>query len=419
MKNKVIPGFRVVPKTGVIYVMQKASELGFSYANKEWANLGQGSPETGEIKNAPDRIKQININASQNEYSPVAGMQELRSKVADFYNHIYRKDKKSQYTWENVCISGGGRLALTRIVSALDNVNVGHFIPDYTAYEELLSIFRGFNTIPLMLKKENNYKMSPRSIKSKVNGLGLSAVLLSNPCNPTGQVIQGNDLKDWVKTAKESNCTFIFDEFYSHYIYSNNNDKEGKMVSSAEYIEDVNSDPVIIVDGLTKNWRYPGWRISWILGPKSVIESISSSGSFLDGGANNPFQAKVLDLLDPEYAMQETIAIQKTFKEKRDYMMSRLRKMGITIESEPEGTFYFWANLSNLPKPINNGMNFFEAGLKEKFITVPGIFFDVNPGKRRDMKNARYHNYCRISFGPEMEKLKLGLDNMEKMISKY
>ena len=49
-------------------------------------------------------------------------------------------------------------------------------------------------------------------------------------------------------------------------------------------------DPVIIVDGLTKNWRYPGWRISWTLGPKAVIEAIASAGSFLDGGANHPFQ---------------------------------------------------------------------------------------------------------------------------------
>ena len=66
------------------------------------------------------------------------------------------------------------------------------------------------------------------------------------------------------------------------------------MISAAEHVEDVERDPVVIVDGLTKNWRYPGWRISWTLGPKAVIEAIASAGSFLDGGANHPFQNAAL-----------------------------------------------------------------------------------------------------------------------------
>lgn len=47
-------------------------------------------------------------------------------------------------------------------------------------------------------------------------------------------------------------------------------------------------DAVIIVDGLTKNWRLPGWRVCWVLGPKNLITALSQSGSFLDGGANHP-----------------------------------------------------------------------------------------------------------------------------------
>lgn len=417
--KKTIPSFRVVPKTGVIYVMQKATELGFSFENPDWANLGQGAPETGDIENSPTRITSIKINPLHQEYAPVAGAKVLREKVAEFYNLMYRKNKKSQYTYENVCIAGGGRQALTRIAASLDNINMGHFIPDYTAYEELLSIFRGFNTIPLLLEAEKNYKISAKELKAKIMGLGLGAILLSNPCNPTGQIIEGKELNEWLKVARKHSCTLIFDEFYSHYIYNLKENEKYKTISAAEYINDVNSDPVIIVDGLTKNWRYPGWRISWIVAPQSVIEAVSSAGSFLDGGANNPFQNQTLELLNPDHAIQETIAIQNHFRKKRDYMLSRLEKMGIVIESKPEGTFYFWANLSKLPAPINNGMRFFEEGIKEKFITVPGIFFDVNPGKRRGFQNAHYQNYCRISFGPELNKLEIGLNSMEKMINKF
>ena len=70
------------------------------------------------------------------------------------------------------------------------------------------------------------------------------------------------------------------------------------------------------------------------------------------------------------------------------------------MEVEPGGTFYVWANLSQLPPPLNDGIQFFEAGLEEKVITVPGMFFDVNPGRRRP--HARYQHHCRSSFGPQM-----------------
>ena len=68
--------------------------------------------------------------------------------MAALYNSLYRRGMKSQYKAENVCICGGGRSSLTRAVAALGEVNLGHFLPDYTAYEELLDIFKLFTSIP-------------------------------------------------------------------------------------------------------------------------------------------------------------------------------------------------------------------------------------------------------------------------------
>ena len=337
--------------------------------------------------------------------------------MADFYNTVYRRDKKSKYTRENVSIASGGRLALTRLASALGNVNMGHFIPDYTAYEELLSVFKAFSPIPILLDAETNYRISPGALKKEILGRGLSALLASNPCNPTGQLIEGGELSEWCELARSCQCSLILDEFYSHYIYNKGAGASAKMVSAAAFVEDVESDPIIIVDGLTKNWRYPGWRISWTLGPKAVIETIASAGSFLDGGANHPFQDAAAALLEPELAMQETAAIQKHFGGKRGYVLKRLRQMGIGVEAEPDGAFYVWANLSELPKPLNDGMQFFREGLKEKVIIVPGSFFDVNPGNRRT--HGRYGNYCRVSFGPEIKQLEIGLDALERVIAKF
>ncbi len=409
-----IPGFRSVPRTGVIYVMHRAEEAGFTYDNPAWANLGQGSPETGDLPGAPPRIEHILISPTSRQYSPIPGYRELRQKVADFYNAVYRQGRRSQYTYHNVSIAGGGRQALTRLAAALGSVNMGHFLPDYTAYEELLTAFRGFIPIPILLQAEEAYRITPQALQDEILGRGLTAILASNPCNPTGQVVKGAELAAWVDLARHTQCTFILDEFYSHYLYSDNGMLTQRLVSAAAHIDDVERDPVVIVDGLTKNWRYPGWRLSWTLGPASVIDAIASAGSFLDGGANHPFQRQALTLLEPDLAWQETQAIQTAFQTKRDYTLMRLAQMGISCDAPPEGAFYVWANLSALPAPLNDGLTFFKAGLQEKVITVPGIFFDVNPGRRR--ANARYQNYCRISFGPEMSVLTRGLDALERLI---
>src|SRR5947199_6643345 len=178
-----IPGFRFVPRTGVIYVMHEAMGHGFTYDDPQWANLGQGSPETGSLPDAPPRIDQVTINPTHQPYAPVSGNKDLCQAVADFYNTVYRKDKPSKYTRDNVSIASGGRLALTRLASALGNVNMGHFIPDYTAYEELLSVFKAFSAIPILLDAEDNYKIALGTLKREILGRGLSALLVSNPCN--------------------------------------------------------------------------------------------------------------------------------------------------------------------------------------------------------------------------------------------
>lgn len=417
MKPKNIPGFRAVPRTGVIFVTHEAARHGFAYDHPHWANLGQGSPETGVIPGGPPRVLNVTLPDASRQYSPVAGNQRLCQAVADFYNAAFRRGKKSKYTAANVSIASGGRLALTRLASALGDINMGHFIPDYTAYEELLSVFKAFTPIPILLEAKNRYKIRVADLKEEILGRGLSAMLVSNPCNPTGQLMEGRELSAWCELARECQCSMIFDEFYSHYIYTNGHAHKPKMVSAAEFVEDVERDPIIVVDGLTKNWRYPGWRISWTLGPRSVMEAIASAGSFLDGGANHPFQNAALPLLDPKNAEAETLAIQKHFARKRGLLLSRLKKMGITADAAPAGAFYVWANLSKLPAPLDDGMNFFRECLKEQVIIVPGVFFDVNPGNRRSL--MRFKNYCRISFGPEIEKLELGLAAMERVIAKF
>ena len=411
-----ITAFRAVPRTGVIYVTTEATRLGFSPRDPDWCNLGQGQPETGELEGAPKRIHSIAIDVDDQEYAPVPGLMELRVAIAGLYNRLYRQGKKSQYGPENVSVSGGGRAALTRAAAALGHINLGHFLPDYTAYEELLDIFKAFTPIPILLEGERGYAFSPEDLRKEILGRGLSALLLSNPCNPTGKMVQGEELDRWVAISRELDCALLVDEFYSHYLWST---PPGRLPveSAARYVQDVNRDPVVIFDGLTKNWRYPGWRVTWTVGPRQVIDAVASAGSFLDGGGNKPAQRAAIPLLDEAHVVAETNAINRAFREKRDRLLAGLMKLGVRADRVPDGTFYVWGNVGHLPPPLNDGMGFFKAALQKKVIVVPGEFFDVNPGKRRAARGSRFRQYVRFSFGPSMQSLETALGRLEAMVA--
>lgn len=411
-----IQAFRPVPRTGVIYVTTEATKLGFSPRAADWCNLGQGQPETGELPGAPARVHTVAIDVDDQEYAPVAGLWELREAIAGLYNRLYRKGMKSQYSAENVAVSGGGRAALTRAAASLGQVNLGHFLPDYTAYEELLDIFKAFTAIPILLDSERGYAFTAEDLQREILGRGLSALLFSNPCNPTGKAVGGEDLAKWVEVARNTDCSLLIDEFYSHYLWTV---RPGQLPveSAARYVKDVNSDPVVLFDGLTKNWRYPGWRVTWTVGPRQVIEAVASAGSFLDGGGNKPIQRAAVPLLDEAHVVKETQATHQVFRDKRDLMVSRLLKLGVRIDRVPEGTFYVWGNIGQLPPPLNEGMGFFRAALNKKVIVVPGEFFDVNPGKRRSKRQSRFKSYVRFSFGPAKATLETALDRLDALVS--
>lgn len=96
---------------------------GFSYTSShEWANLGQGAPEVGHIPDAPERPTTIQLPLDSLEYAPTTGVKELREAVAHLYNHTYRQGKRSQYTYENVCIVPGGRAGLSRVAAVVGDV---------------------------------------------------------------------------------------------------------------------------------------------------------------------------------------------------------------------------------------------------------------------------------------------------------
>jgi len=416
--EETVPGIEHPGSTGVIYCSDRAMANGFSYANShEWSNLGQGAPEVGPLPNAPPRPDSIPMPVDSLEYAPTTGVKALREAVAHLYNHTYRQGKASQYTYENVCIVPGGRAGLSRVAAVIGDVYCSYQIPDYTAYDQVLSAFKRLVPVPTALEPETKYRLDIEQTKKDIRTQGLAVIIASNPRNPTGQVIKGNDLKELVSLGREG-TTVILDEFYSWYIYPENNKDFGKSISSADYIDDVNQDSVVIIDGLTKNWRLPGWRVCWVIGPKNLVSALSQSGSFLDGGANHPMQLAAIPLLEPSRVAVEKVALQQHFKAKRDHVLKRLHELHLDVDIPPTSTFYIWLNLEKLPPPLNNGLTFFEELLKEQTIVIPGIFFDINPSHRRNLFHSPCHKFVRLSFGPPLEDLDKGLDAMGRVLKK-
>ncbi|RVX67524.1 hypothetical protein B0A52_08877 [Exophiala mesophila] len=411
--------------TGVIWCTEQASKHGFLDEPHKWANLGQGAPEVDDdIEGCFPRPTSIELTLNGREYGPTAGIKPLRAAIARLYNDNYRKGKDSQYSWENVCVVPGGRAGLIRIAAVLGNAYLGFFIPDYTAYNEMLSLFKNFVAIPSPLSAQDGYHIHADKIAEEL-ARGTSVILTSNPRNPTGHALDPEELA-LIQDICRDRATLIFDEFYAGYNYNSNCD--GSTVSAASNVIDVNRDDVILIDGLTKRFRLPGWRVAWIVGPKEFIKALSSCGSYLDGGTNVPFQEAAVAMLDPPKVKAEMKALQTHFKMKRDYVLKRLSEIGFTQgdQSVPDSTFYIWLDLTTLRPPLpqnsaldlSNGLAFFDALLQEKTIVVPGIFFDLNPAKRRDLFDSPCHHFVRISYGPKLEVLKLGLDGIERVVKR-
>lgn len=414
------PVFRDLPFMGVIRVNNEAAKVGYKMGDPSWTNLGQGQPEVGEIEDAPARFSELKIDIADHAYGPVEGIPELRDAVAAHYNRLYRVGKASQYTRENVAVAPGGRAALTRLGAALAPCRLGYFTPDYTAYEDLLTAFGSIKPVHFELKASAGFRMEVGELESRVAREGVSALLISNPCNPTGVAISGAELAAWVEMARSRGTTLLMDEFYSHFAYAADGSPMTGIagVSAAAFVEDVNTDPVVIIDGLTKNFRYPGWRSGWVVGPREVIQKVTAAGSFLDGGPSRPMQRAAIEVLKPARADQELAAVRREFARKRKMTLDALTALGVRFPAataEVNGTFYVFGDVSKLPRPMNTGEGFMREAFKHRVLTVPGEFFDVNPGHVRTGPSP-LGSFVRFSFGPPRDNLAAGLARLAEMV---
>jgi aspartate/methionine/tyrosine aminotransferase len=145
---------------------------------------------------------------------------------------------------------------------------------------------------------------------------------------------------------------------------------------------------------------------------------MTAAGSFLDGGPGRPIQRAALAVLKPERADRETAAVRAHFADKHRLTIERLSEAGIEfpVEQAPvQGTFYAWGSVVGLPPPLNDGASFMRRAFEHRVLTVPGEYFDVNPGRARPGPSP-LAGFVRFSFGPPRTNLEAGLDRLASMI---
>ena len=375
--------FRDVPKTGVIYVTSEATKLGFSTTDPEWCNLGQGQPETGDLPGAPPRIHEVTIAADDQEYAPVAGLWELREAVAALYNRLYRKGHA-------VAVHRGERLRSPAAVAPRSRARrrasgastSGTSSPTTPRTRSCSTSSRRSRRIPILLEGERGYASRRTICGARSSGRGLSALLLSNPCNPTGKLVARRGARALGAASRASSTARCCSTSSTRTTSTAAAPATLPVESAARYVEDVDKDPVVHLRRPHQELALPGLaRHVDASGRRRVIERFASAGSFLDGGGSKPLQRAAIPLFDEDYVVKETMAIQTAFREKRDRMLSRLERIGVRFDRVPDGTFYAWGNVANLPAPLNDGMGFFRAALDEEGHRRAGRVLRREPGQ--------------------------------------
>ena len=409
--------FKKLPLNGIMSTMNKARALGYSPSDKNWVNFGQGAPTTKAIEGDVIRITQISIDAASYNYQPVNGINPLRKKIADYYNQLFgelsNQNTNQGIYPENILIAGGTRLVLACVMAMLENTTtVGYLNPDYAQYTEIVGIFgANVNTIAIELDPNDGFRINLDIIEKAISEQGIKILLLSNPSNPTGNCIAGQDLERLVNISEKYNCYIICDEIYGRYYYESN-----EILSITKYIKDFQTTKIIAVDGLSKGFRYPSLRVGWCVANPQIIGILETSNSASTGGASILSQLGAINLINPDTAKAEKQILSDNFKIKRDYLVEALVNMNFGIKTMPQGAFYVWADVSKLPDGYNTADSFVENMLKNKIIVIKGDLFDINPNTKR--QSQKWQNYIRFAFGQDIESIQKGVEIMREVLTK-
>ena len=304
----------------------------------EVLKLNIGDPIKYDFK-TPEHIREAAAKAvmdSRSEYSPSEGITELREAILD-------KEKKygADIEVDDIVVTTGVTEALMLIFAATLNPGEEMLVPGptYPPYITYPAFYDG-KPVTYRTDEENNWQPDVEDIRRKINKR-TKGIAIINPNNPTGAYYDEKTIREIGDVAAENDLFLISDEIYDKMLY------DDVFVSPARIVKDV---PMFILNGISKVYLAPGWRIGY-LAIRDVNDELSQvrDGIMRQARArlcpNTPLQYGYLAALKgPQEHIRRTM---EKLRKRRDYVTKRVKEIDNLSVVPPKGAFYMFIKVEN------------------------------------------------------------------------
>jgi len=356
-------------------------------------NLSVGEPDFP----TPDHIKQAAkdaIDANFSFYSPITGYPDLRKAISN----KLKVQNNLEYAPEQIIVSVGAKHSIANVM--LSVINPGDEVivpaPYWVSYIEQVKLAEGVNVI-IEAGIDQRFKITPAQLEAAITPK-TRALILCSPSNPTGSIYTRDELAGLVNVLeKHPDIVIVSDEIYEHINFV------GVHTSIAEF--ESLKDRVAVINGVSKGYAMTGWRIGYMAAPTWLAKACDKLQGQMTSGASSIAQKAAVVALNGD--QQCTHDMNKAFKARRDYVLSRIAKMnGVRCDS-PDGAFYVFPDMSSFYGKSYDGKKITGSADMSLFLLEKGQIATVSG----DAFGAE--NYIRISFATSDANLVKAMDRME------
>ncbi len=332
----------------------------FDIANtmKDVISLGVGEPDF----RTPWRIRNAGIRSLERgstRYTANRGLEELRCEIAKYTE---RKYSVTYDPTEEVLVTVGGSEAidasLRAIISPGDEIIIPE--PSYVCYEPMTLLAGGVPVI-INTKEENGFKLTAEELREKITPK-TKALILPYPCNPTGAIMEKEDLEKIAEVLLGTNIIVISDEIYAELTF-------GKKHVSIASIEGM-KERVILINGFSKAFSMTGWRLGYALGPSALISQITKIHQYAIMCAPTMSQFAASEAL--RSCDEEVAKMVEEYDERRRIMVRGFNDIGMPCR-EPNGAFYAFPSIKHTGMTSEEFCE--KLLLSKKVALVPGTAF--------------------------------------------
>ncbi|NMB33358.1 MAG: aminotransferase class I/II-fold pyridoxal phosphate-dependent enzyme [Clostridium sp.] len=352
MSDMILPSVRSVPPSGIRRFFDLVNEM------KDAISLSIGEPDFI----TPWNIREAGIYSlekGRTHYSPNAGFIQFRSEIA---RYLERKQGISYNPQNEILVTVGGSEAIDIALRALAGPGDEVIIPEpcFVAYKPC-AIFAGATPVIVNLKAEDEFRLTPEILEYAITDK-TKVLVLPFPNNPTGAVMNEEDLRGIVEVIKDKNIIVISDEIYSELTYGY------KHVSIASFPE--MRDKTLLINGFSKSYAMTGWRLGYCCGHKDLISAMYKIHQYAIMCSPTTAQYAGIEALRNSDENVEHMV--KEYDRRRRVMVEGYRNAGLEC-FEPLGAFYVFSSIKSTKM---SSEEFCERLLmEEKVAVVPGTAF--------------------------------------------